>query len=267
MNSFTGKTLSWSLRDSAVELELHSTPCNEIGTDMLADLEQFAAALDTLAQQTSSVIIHSTRPEGFSAGADLRELYSKSLPLDSAARLSGVREFLHRIHAIMNAIDDTPLTTIAAVHGVCFGGGFELALACDLIVADKMTRFCFPELRLGLIPGFGGIPRLRRDLGNAVVRDLLLTGRSIRAAKAQAVGLVSQVAGEGDALRVARATAGQIGKFDRETLRAAKRFIKPLPEGELRREIELFCELFTRPAVEAGLRKFVESTDALPYLP
>ncbi len=182
-------------------------------------------------------------------------------------RAAGVRDFLERIHRVMNAIDAAPLATIAAVHGVTFGGGFELALACDLIVADKMARFCFPELRLGLIPGFGGIPRLKRDLGNAVVRDLLLTGRSIQAAKAQAVGLVSQVTGEGDALRVARATAAQIAKFDRETLTAAKRFIKPVPEGELRREIELFCELFTRPAVEAGLRKFVESTDTLPYLP
>ena len=110
----------------------------------------------------------------------------------------------------MNAFDDSPLTTIAAVHGVTFGGGFELALACDLIVADKMARFCFPELRLGLIPGFGGIPRLKRDLGNALVRDLILTGRSINATKAQAVGLVSQITGEGEALRVARATAEQL---------------------------------------------------------
>jgi enoyl-CoA hydratase/carnithine racemase len=130
-----------------------------------------------------------------------------------------------------------------------------------------MARFCFPELRLGLIPGFGGIPRLKRDLGNAVVRDLLLTGRSINATKAQSVGLVSQVAAEGDALRVARATAAQIGKFDRDTTIAAKIFIKPLAHDELRREIDVFCKLFTRPAVEAGLRKFVESTDALPYLP
>jgi len=130
-----------------------------------------------------------------------------------------------------------------------------------------MARFCFPELRLGLIPGFGGIPRLKRDLGNALVRDLLFTGRSINATKAQAAGLVSQVVAEGDALRAARATAAQIGKFDRETTKAAKRFIKPIPHEELRREIEIFCELFTRPAVDAGLRKFVESTDALPYLP
>src|SRR5438046_7760286 len=80
----------------------------------------------------------------------------------------------------MNTIDAAPLTTIASVHGVVFGGGFELALVCDLIIADKMARFCFPELRLGLVPGFGGIPRLKRDLGNAVVRDLLLTGRKSR---------------------------------------------------------------------------------------
>ena len=153
------------------------------------------------------------------------------------------------------------------MHGACFGGGFELALVCDLIVADKMARFCFPELRLGLIPGFGGIPRLKRDIGNAVVRDLLLTGRSINATKGLAVGLVSQVAAEGEALRVARATAAQTTKFDRATAAAAKKFIKPLPTDELRREIDIFCELFMRPAVEAGLRKFVESTDALPYLP
>ena len=74
----------------------------------------------------------------------------------------------------MNTLDALPLTTIAAVQGVTFGGGFELALVCDIIVADRMARFCFPELRLGLIPGFGGMPRLKRDLVNAVVRDLLL---------------------------------------------------------------------------------------------
>jgi enoyl-CoA hydratase/carnithine racemase len=118
-----------------------------------------------------------------------------------------------------------------------------------------------------LIPGFGGIPRLKRDLGNGVVRDLLLTGRSFNAGKAQAVGLVSQMVGEGEALRAARATAAQLKKFDRRTAVAAKRFIKPIPYDELLREIDIFCELFVQPAVESGLRKFVESTDALPYLP
>jgi len=267
MNTFRGETLSWQIENGAIEVTLDRGPCNEIGSTTLAELERLVAALPALQKDAHALIISSARNPGFCAGADLRELYEKSQALEPRQRSAGVRDFLERIHRVMNAIDTAPLGTIAAVHGVTFGGGFELALACDLIVADKMARFCFPELRLGLIPGFGGIPRLKRDLGNAVVRDLLLTGRSINAAKAQAMGLVSQVTGEGDALGVARATAAQMGKFDRETLAMAKRFIKAVPEDELRREIELFCELFTRPAVEAGLRKFVESTDALPYLP
>jgi len=267
MNSFQGKTLSWQVADGLIEVVLDRAPCNEIGRETLVELERLAQALDRLEPSCHALILSSARKEGFCAGADLRELYRESEKTPAKERIGELRSFLEGVHGALNRIDSSSLATIAAVHGVTFGGGFELALACDLIVADKMTRFCFPELRLGLIPGFGGIPRLKRDLGNAVVRDLLLTGRSIQAAKAQSVGLVSQVTAEGDALRVARSTAAQLKKFDRGTVIAAKRFIKPVPHEELRREIDIFCELFTRPAVEAGLRKFVESTDALPYLP
>jgi enoyl-CoA hydratase/carnithine racemase len=212
------------------------------------------------------LIIHSTLPAGFSAGAALKELYEKMLRVPSAERVAGVRDFLTRIHRVFNTLDALPIPVIAAVHGVTFGGGFELALVADLIVADKSARFCFPELRLGLVPGFGGIPRLKRDLGNAVVRDLLLTGRSINATKAATVGLVSQLVAEGEALKAARSLATQIAKFDGETAAAAKRFIKPIPHEELRQEIELFCELFSRPVVEAALAKFFHSTDVRPYL-
>lgn len=267
MTSFQGNTLSWALADGAVELELHRMPCNEIGLATLEELEQFAQVLDRFNTEAHALIIHSSLASGFCAGADLRELYYRGRETAAPDRVARVRDFLERIHRVLNAIDASPLTTIAAVHGVTFGGGFELALACDLIVADKMARFCFPELRLGLIPGFGGIPRLKRDIGNAIVRDLLLTGRSINASKALTAGLVSQVAAEGKALHVARSTAAQIKKFDRETSIAAKRFIKPIPHEELRREIEIFCELYQRPAVEAGLKKFVESADTQPYLP
>ena len=283
MTDFRGKTLSWTSTiapssgnasmasgtassASVIELALHRPPNNEIGSETLAELEKFAAALPSY-KSAQALIIHSEIQSGFSAGADLRELYEQSMKMSASNRAAGVRDFLQRIHRVMNAIDAAPLTTIAAVHGVTFGGGFELALTCDIIIADRTARFCFPELRLGLIPGFGGIPRLKRDLGNAVVRDLLLTGRSFNATKAQNIGLVSQVAAEGQALQLARHTAAQIAKFDAGTSAAAKRFIKPIPEAELRREIDLFCELFARPAVEAGLRKFVESTEAMPYLP
>jgi enoyl-CoA hydratase/carnithine racemase len=267
VRQFKGQALSWQVQGGVIELALHRDPCNELGSLSLAELERFAAALDDLEKDAHALIVHSELKSGFCAGADLRELYERSQTMEKSQAARGVRDFLERIHRVLNRIDAAPLTTIAAVHGVTFGGGFELALVCDLIIADKMARFCFPELRLGLIPGFGGIPRLKRDLGNAVVRDLLLTGRSFNATKAQQIGLVSQVVAEGEVLSAARATAAQIGKFDRQTAIAAKGFIKPIPHEEVRREIEIFCELFSRPAVQAGLKKFVESTDAQPYLP
>lgn len=267
MSKHSGNTASWTLADGVYELELHREPCNEIGTALIEDLEQFVEATRAVENDADAVIIYSTMKPGFCAGADLRELYSGMQGTTVEERVAGVRRFLERIHAVMNALDASPLVTIAAVHGVTFGGGFELALTCDLIIADKMARFCFPELRLGLIPGFGGVPRLKRDLGNAIVRDILLTGRSINATKGLGVGLVSQVVAEGKALDVARSTAAQIRKFDRATRIAAKQFAKPIPYDELRQEIEIFCQLLARPAVEEGLRKFVESSDALPYLP
>src|ERR1700728_614080 len=267
MKTFQGKTLSWRVVEGTIELTLDHAPCNEIGLAVLTELEQFIGALPKLKDDAHALIISSARTEGFCAGGDLRELFHLSQELPAAQRLSGLRDFIERIHAVMNALDEAPFTTIAAVNGLTFGGGFELALTCDLIIADKMARFCFPELRLGLIPGFGGIPRLKRDLGNAVVRDLLLTGRSFNVMKAQQIGLVSQIAAEGEALRIARATASQIGKFDKRTAAAAKEFVKPIPYEELKREIDIFCDLYSRPAVEEGLRRFVENKGVQPYLP
>jgi len=267
MNEFSGKTLSWKLSGGIVEVEMHYAPCNEIGTAMLEDFERLVQTLPELESEAAAMILYSSSREGFSAGGDLRELYRLASATQGPARAQGMREFVLRTHAVANSLDASSLTTIAAVHGICFGGGFELALTCDLIVADKMARFAFPELRLGFIPAFGGIPRLRRDVGNAVVRDLLFTGRSINALKAQAVGLVSQVSAEGESLRLARTTASQVLKYDRHTSAICKKFAKPIPLDDLRRETEIFCELFDRSAVMEALRKFVESTDAHPYLP
>src|SRR5215468_6533484 len=267
MKNFSGKALRWQWHGGIVEVILDREPANEIGTVLLGELEEFVRAMKSFESDTAACIISSAKKRGFSAGADLRELYHGAIALPENERNARVRDFVERSHAVANAIDAAPFVTIAAVHGVCFGGGLELALTCDIIIADKMSRFAFPELRLGLIPGFGGIPRLKRDLGNGFVRDLLLTGRSINASRAQAVGLVAQLAAEGEALKIARVTAAQVTKFDAATRAAAKKFIKPVPHEELRREIEIFCELFSRPAVMAGLKKFVENAGPMPYQP
>jgi enoyl-CoA hydratase/carnithine racemase len=301
-------TLTHRVHEGVLEVCLHREPANEIGLDMLVELERVAELVREGASGARAIIFSSSVPMGFSAGADLRELYAglqsvkngNSAWREHAQRLFdrpstattagaatlrgalsngglrdlrktatvwGVRAFLDRIHRVFDTFDAAPIPTIAAVHGVCFGGGFELALTCDVIVADKSARFAFPELRLGLIPGFGGIPRLERDLGNAVVRDLLLSGRSLGAKRAHEVGLVAQLVGEGQALNVARRLAAQTKRFDAHTLSAAKEFAKPMPRARLEREKDVFCHLFTSPAVEEALARFVSSKDAMPYLP
>lgn len=256
--------IDWTYADGVYEVTLVSPPCNEIGTRMLAALEGFLAQVDP---QAHTLILRSGQRGGFSAGADLRELYQGLCDAPKDQHGARVGEFIDRIHRVMDTLDMLPLTTVGVTHGVCFGGGFELALTCDVLIAEKSTRFCFPELRLGVVPGFGGIPRLRRDVGNAVIRDLLLSGRSIGAKKALAIGLVSQVVAAGEGLAAARALAAQTAKFDGAARRAAKAFIKPLPVDELARERALFVELAQGPALLAALKKFVESTDLRPYLP
>jgi len=96
---------------------------------------------------------------------------------------------------------------------------------------------------------------------------LLFTGRTVKAESAHQAGLVTQLAGEGYALQVARSMAQQVTKFDAETRAAAKKFMKPIPLAELKKEIGLFCKLFDRPVVMASLKRFVESDDPMKHLP
>ena len=117
------------------------------------------------------------------------------------------------------------------------------------------------------MPGFGGMPRLPRAVANAVVRDLLLTCRSINAKKAVSCGLVSQMVPVGAGLRAARKSAEQANKFDPESRRSCKAFMKPLPREELDEEKDLFVRLALRPVLQAALKQFVESDDTRPSPP
>jgi len=257
--------IGWSTRGRVVELCLEHAPLNEIGSVVVEALERFVDEIERT--RPSVVVVHSGLPRGFCAGADLRELHAAIANKEPAEYLPALSGFLDRIHGVMDRLDAYPGTTIGAIHGACFGGGFELALTLDVLVADVTGRFCFPELRLGIVPGFGGVPRLRRDVGNAVVRDLIFSGRSLNARRAEQVGLVSQVVARGEALAVARALADQAARFEPEVVARAKAFVKPIPVAELREEKRLFLELFAAPRVVEALGRFVASRDAMPYLP
>ena len=216
--------------------------------------------------EPSVLVLASENPKGFSAGADLRKLFKEAIQFDTITRRAVVAVFLDRIHRLYNHIDTLPFPTIAAINGICFGGGFELALTCDLKIAERSARFAFPELRLGLIPGFGGIPRLKRDISNSFIRDIVLTGRSINAKRAFASNLVQQVVPRGEGVSAAIKMAQQIKKYDSHTAKLAKRFIKPIPYRELEEEKKIFLHLIERPIVMEALHKFVHSTDTMPYL-
>lgn len=257
--------IAWQQTGEVVELRLAQAPLNEIGREMVAELERFLDDMDH--RRPRAIVVYSGQPRGFCAGADLRQLYFAIRDRGAEAYRDELAGFLDRVHAVMDRFDSLPCTTVGAIHGVCFGGGFELALTLDVLVADASARFCFPELRLGLIPGFGGIPRLRREVPNAVVRDLILTGRSVGAKKAAALGFVSQAVAKGEALNVAREVAHQASLFEAAVVREAKSFMKPVPFAELADEKTRFLRLFMSPVVVEALRRFVESNDAMPYLP
>ncbi|HET6334089.1 MAG TPA: enoyl-CoA hydratase/isomerase family protein [Polyangiales bacterium] len=257
--------IEWTESGGVYELRLAQPPCNELGVEMLAGLERFVSEVE--ASSARAVIVHSALAAGFCAGADLRGLYAGMQGREPAEYMPELREFIERIHALMQRFDRLGQTTIGALHGVCFGGGFELALVCDVLIADRTTRFGFPELRLGIIPCFGGIPRLRRELPNAVVRDLVLTGRSLSAKRAYELGLISQLVAPGASLDVARAAARQSALFELAVNRRAKAFIKPRHDEELALERELFFGMAAEPALRTALADFVGRTDAQPYLP
>jgi enoyl-CoA hydratase/carnithine racemase len=295
--TFEGEALRFRHEGPTLVVTLHRTPCNEIGSTALRELEVLAAYLRNGASGARAMVMHSSIAAGFCAGADLRELHEGLVSRQQASgerveqlgahlgaaghallgRAAGrvgrvavrweISRFIRRIHRVFDTLDRAPIPTVAALHGVVFGGGFELALTSDVIVADKTARFCFPELRLGLVPGFGGIPRLNRDLPNALVRDLLLTGRSVGAKRAHAAGLVSQLVARGKHLDVAMRVAEQAARFDQRTVAEAKAFLKPHPKRELARERRTFTRMVTRPAVLNALQRFVTSDDLRPYLP
>src|SRR5580658_9906313 len=116
MEYFRGQALSWELKHGVVELALHRAPCNEIGSLTLEELEEFVQALGGFQSEAHALIIYSEVKAGFCAGADLRELYRRSQEMERKDAAKGVRNYLERIHRVLNMIDASPLTTIAAVH-------------------------------------------------------------------------------------------------------------------------------------------------------
>ncbi len=163
-----------------------SRKVNVLDEPALVDLEVALSALEAAAD-LRGVILRSGKPESFVAGADVDAIAS-------ITEASQVRALVGRAHAAFGRLAALPCPTVAAIDGVCLGGGTELALACDSRIASEepRTRIGLPEILLGIIPGFGGTTRLPRLVGLSTALDLILTGRSLDARRAERVGLVAR---------------------------------------------------------------------------
>ncbi|HEV3470549.1 MAG TPA: enoyl-CoA hydratase-related protein [Pyrinomonadaceae bacterium] len=214
-----------------------------------------AAALDELREdaEVRVVVITGAGPKSFVAGADISEFAGRTAVSQREVMLG---------RSLFTAVDSFPKPVIAMVNGYCFGGGCELAMACDLRVASETASFGQPEINLGIIPGGGGTQRLTRLVGETKAMEMILTGDRIDAQTALQVGLVNLVVPAADLEAKTVELANRIAEKSPVALRLAKEAVKTaaranLDEG-LRREIDLFAICFSSEDKDEGVAAFLE---------
>lgn len=224
---------------------------NAISPQMMREI---ASALhEARVDESVRVVVLTGNERAFSVGADI-DVFAGATARD----LSGPQSDAHLWATIWRF--EKPL--VAAVSGYAFGGGFELALACDLIVASETARFASPEIRLGLIPGAGGTQHLTRRLGKYLAMELVLTGREVSAQEAQQLGLVNRVVPVDRYLTEALELAGQVASYSPEAARAAKAAVAlglEMPwDAAVAFERELFLRVFESEEARQAMREFLE---------
>jgi enoyl-CoA hydratase len=226
---------------------------NALNTAVLEDLIAAFAAFEADATQRCAVLTGAGE-KAFAAGADIKEMAEKP-----AAEFYSGDMFARWQSHLVNAVRKP---WIAAVNGFALGGGCELAMMADFIVAADSAKFGQPEIKLGVVPGMGGSQRLTRAIGKAKAMELILTGRMIDAAEAERAGLVARVVPAADLLDTALAIAAEIAAMPPLAVLAAKELVNaaeqlPLEEG-IRLERRLFHMLAATEDKAEGMAAFVE---------
>lgn len=228
------------------------------------DRDLFAVLRAAIAETASdpavrALVIVGAGDRAFCAGADVRAM--RSMGVEAA------REWSLLGHAAFQALEDLPKPVIAAINGVALGGGCELALACDFRFMAETAQLGQPEIKLGLIPGWGGTQRLPRIVGEALAKDLVLTGRLMAADEARRAGLINGIAESGaSVLDLAVVFARQFAALPPLAVAAAKRAIDrgadlPLRESSVL-ESEQFGRLFGTKDGAEGIAAFLEKREA-----
>lgn len=217
-------------------------------------LEELGEYLDQLrASRARALIITGEGEKAFCAGADIKELQQRGL--------AAQREGAELGQAVFARLDRLPIPSIALVNGFAFGGGCELALACTLRIALPNAKFGLPEVKLGLIPGYGGTQRLPRLVGQGRALELVMTGRTVVAEEALAMGLVNRIV-QAPGLAAAKAYAREFTGYGLRALQFAREAVQramdvSLHEG-LRVEADLSTLAYRTGDAEEGMQAFVE---------
>ncbi|MCR9239095.1 MAG: enoyl-CoA hydratase-related protein [Alphaproteobacteria bacterium] len=217
----------------------------QLASEVMATLKDFDAD-----DRIGAVVITGS-PRAFAAGADIEEMAEKTL----------VELLNNDIFADWDQMRFIKKPVIAAVSGFALGGGFELAMLCDTIIATEDAQFGLPEIKLGILPGIGGSQRLTKSIGKALAMDLILTGRTIDVHEAKSAGIVARVVPSGELLQTALEAAHQIAGLNAPAVAMAKEavnraFETGLSEGVLH-ERRLFQAAFATDGQKEGMAAFV----------
>ena len=226
---------------------------NALSAQMMQELLDTLRGLDA-DPDVGCFVITGTK-EYFAAGADIKEMYAKSC----------VEMIQEDYFAGWDAFTGFRTPKVAAVAGFAYGGGCELAMMCDVIIAAECAKFALPEITLGVMPGMGGTQRLTRAIGRAKAMDMILTGRSINAREAEQAGLVSRVTATDQLLEQALAVAQRIAGFSGVATMAAREAVDRAQELTLREGIlferRVFHGLFATPGQKEGMQAFLEKRE------
>jgi enoyl-CoA hydratase len=223
---------------------------NTLSFDVLREIDRLLA--DPVVRGARALIVTGAGDRAFCAGADIEELRGRRLVEQRDGAVFG--------QSVFQRLAQLPIISIAAINGYALGGGLELALACTFRVASPKTRMALPEIKLGLIPGYGGTQRLARLIGESRALELILTGRTLLADEAQRIGLVNRVAD--DAFVAAKALAAEVTGYSLPAVSFARDSVSrgldlSLIDG-LKLEADLSTLAYQTEDAEEGLAAFID---------
>lgn len=228
---------------------------NALSFKIIADIGR---AIDQVAKSKArALIITGAGTKAFCAGADIKELRHRDLSAQKRGAELG--------QAVFSKLDTLPVASVAVINGYAFGGGLELALACTFRLATKTAKVGLPEIKLGLVPGYGGTQRLPRVIGEARALEMIMTGRTVAAEEAERIGLVNRIV-EGDPIEAGMAFAREFTVYSLPVLGFARSAVQraldvPVQEG-LKIEADLSTLAFQTKDAAEGTAAFEEKRRA-----